>query len=306
MLDLDQFSHEHFNVSRAKVFAKWIRTAVDDSTGKLEVPPMTRPCGVWVNHDYKLIFIRNRKAASTSLVDALGGKCPDEGATDGRGRPLLRGGCMEKVFGVDTLEKRNKTAASVWKDYLVFGVTRNVWARAASGYDYETSASRDASHCFKQCSFKEFAADPMCLAKDCYRHLNCCTSLVGKLVHLEPSARCFRNSKAQSVVDYVLRYEHLADDFAGLVRVINKRRSDRMKKLQAKLGFRVMGPIMRNSTGDDRDQEAAQSELRHIEKFLACGPQCASSLAQFYREDVRFFNYTLPQLPRAHGGNNPL
>lgn len=41
--------------------------------------PLSFPCGVWVNHHYKFIFIRNRKAASTTVTDNFD-KCHYDGA----------------------------------------------------------------------------------------------------------------------------------------------------------------------------------------------------------------------------------
>jgi hypothetical protein len=120
--------------------------------------PMAYKCGVFVNHHYKLIFIRNRKAASTTVLDTFkvcavmnlcgvptcltslkqpwperGSRCRRVAQVACKSQSKLL--CMRPYDAVE-LAKQDITADEMWRSYFVVSSTRNPWARAASGYDY--------------------------------------------------------------------------------------------------------------------------------------------------------------------------
>ena len=74
----------------------------------------------------QFIFIRNRKAASTTVTDQFE-KCSYKVAD-----PLL---CIEEAT-VEQFAARGLDLAKAWKEYFVFSTARNPWARAGSSYDY--------------------------------------------------------------------------------------------------------------------------------------------------------------------------
>ena len=76
---------------------------------------------MWVNHNYRIILIRNRKAASTTLSD-LFGKCSASGAN-----PSL---CIERA-SVQGFAQRGLTPEQAWASYFVFTSSRNPFARWA-------------------------------------------------------------------------------------------------------------------------------------------------------------------------------
>lgn len=182
MLPYDKWSEKHFNRSHGADFSQWLQRSIGGRTsGKDLVPPLTRMCGVWVNHKYKVIFVRNRKAASTSIVIALGKPCePGQGPN---------AHCMHKVHDADTFLKAGVTPEEAWKDYFVFGVSRNPWARAASGYDYAQrkddnpemyySPERSASCKLRHYEFDEFCANPMSIALQSFKQG--CPGWIGKV-----------------------------------------------------------------------------------------------------------------------------
>lgn len=171
MLPPNKWSEDLYNKTHGKQFFRWLHASISDRTGEVtKVPPLTHVCGLWINHAYKVIFVRNRKAASTTLVNALGKPCRETTAPGAADAVLP---CMEKVTSLKAFTDKGINPETVWRDYLVFGVARNPWARAASGYDYSTRKEQDPSldpnfKNDKNHTFLEYCSDPMVLGKHCY------------------------------------------------------------------------------------------------------------------------------------------
>ena len=82
---------------------------------------------MFVNHEYRFIYVRSPKSASTSIVDVLG-ECGNA-RTAGHAKPSCMKHSWEGAMTVEQIEK-------VWKEYFVFGFVRNPWKRAYSLYKY--------------------------------------------------------------------------------------------------------------------------------------------------------------------------
>lgn len=94
-----------------------LRNATLGSVPRLSTPPMSYRCGVFVNDAFKIIFIRNRKAASSSIIKAL------------------RRALAERRQGLSRLDPAAQRARGVdldamWREYTVLSSVRNPWARA--------------------------------------------------------------------------------------------------------------------------------------------------------------------------------
>lgn len=74
----------------------------------------------------QFMFIRNRKAASTTVQDNFE-KCSYKIAD-----PEL---CIEEL-SMEHFKRMNLDPEKAWKEYFVFSTARNPWARAGSSYDY--------------------------------------------------------------------------------------------------------------------------------------------------------------------------
>ncbi|EFJ40720.1 hypothetical protein VOLCADRAFT_99408 [Volvox carteri f. nagariensis] len=120
-LPAERYDEKLFNQS---AFRDWLLLKVVYRENVTVPAPMSYRCGVFVNHDYKLIFIRNRKAASTTVLDTFKTACKSQKVM-----------CM-KPFSEEEMEARGLTHDAMWNSYYVISSTRNPWARAASGYDY--------------------------------------------------------------------------------------------------------------------------------------------------------------------------
>ncbi|EFJ39955.1 hypothetical protein VOLCADRAFT_100302 [Volvox carteri f. nagariensis] len=120
-LPAERYDEKLFNQS---AFRDWLLLKVVYRENVTVPAPMSYRCGVFVNHDYKLIFIRNRKAASTTVLDTFKTACKSQKVM-----------CM-KPFSEEEMEARGLTHDAMWNSYYVISSTRNPWARAANGYDY--------------------------------------------------------------------------------------------------------------------------------------------------------------------------
>ncbi len=66
MIPTERWDDKSFNF---EPFHQWVLNSSIYQRSVSRNYPMSYPCGVWVNHHYKFLFIRNRKAASTTVTD---------------------------------------------------------------------------------------------------------------------------------------------------------------------------------------------------------------------------------------------
>ncbi|KAG2424547.1 hypothetical protein HXX76_014428 [Chlamydomonas incerta] len=248
--------------------------------------PMSFPCGVWVNHHYKFVFIRNRKAASTTVTDNFD-KCHYKNAD-----PKL---CIE-VASLASLKERGVEPADLWRDYFVFSTSRNPWARAGSSYDYcSTKWARTSGPC-SQPPFSSFCRDPSILGK--ITNLFHCFDRVGMYhdyYHTEPVAPCLTTDTGLPAVDYLIRYENLADDLPEAVRLINERRDKSLPPIpEPKIYWKKKGQAARSS--EESGVEATTAALvGHGEKYRQCGMQCVRDIYEYFKVDFELFEIPLPK-----------
>lgn len=278
MLPIPIWSPDHVKLYD---FEMWLLNGTILGMPVSKAPPLTFKCGIWVNHYYKIIFIRTRKAASTSIVWAMGGVCGERGSKTPK--------CFE-VMAMKQFENYKTTAEDAWKEYFVFGVARNPWARAASGYDYLAISKRRSST--GPCTvpnFEQFSKDPMVFGKQAA--LFSCSKEAPDFnyFHVEPSARCFKDKDGLPVVDFVIRYEHLEEDFATALAIINLRRKPSLDPMPVKeLAWRNKGAALKSSQEADDGSSSAQ----HAAKYRECGKTCVEQLADFFKEDMELFGFT--------------
>ncbi|PNH08690.1 hypothetical protein TSOC_004725 [Tetrabaena socialis] len=248
--------------------------------------PMSFPCGVWANHHYKFIFIRNRKAASTTVTDNFD-KCHYKGAD-----PKL---CLE-VVSQERLVERGIDAAAMWRDYFVFTTSRNPWSRAGSSYEYcSTKWSRQEGPC-RQPLFSAFARDPSILGK--ITNLFHCFDRVGMYhdyYHTEPVAPCLTTAEGLPAIDYIVRYENLSSDMPEVFRLINDRRDPSLPPIpEPKIYWKKKGKAARSH--EESGVESAMAALvGHSGKYRECGPQCVRDIYDYFRADFDLFQMPLPQ-----------
>lgn len=88
------------------------------SVSRLSTPPISFRCGVFYQKEYKIIFIRNRKAASSTTMTVINVALGHQQAG-----PLVRlHPAQLRAEGVDV--------EAMWREYTVISSIRNPWARA--------------------------------------------------------------------------------------------------------------------------------------------------------------------------------
>jgi Sulfotransferase family len=137
-----------------------------------------------ISHPYQCIFVRQRKCASTSIVRAFG---LEPESSDG------------KFSSQGVLSPSWRKQRELYQRYLVFAVVRNPWDRFVSGWRYCNST--------RERSLVEVLRDPPASGHD-YRHLT------------RPQHATLLGDGGELIVDRVVRFEHLQEDFDEVCRTV--------------------------------------------------------------------------------------
>jgi hypothetical protein len=168
-----------------------------------------------ISHSHKFIFIKSHKTAGTSVEAALSEYCTDEDVVT----PLLdyrfnrdeNGDWIHKAHNPgsfhqhdDALTIRSKVPEQIWNDYFKFSITRNPWDRAVSFFSWEKRR------------------DPALVPRRrFYHYLGIPFDEIGKTRKLFAAYikgnwtnnDDFYTIDDQLCVDFVIRYEHLEEDY---------------------------------------------------------------------------------------------
>ncbi|KAG2497507.1 hypothetical protein HYH03_004659 [Edaphochlamys debaryana] len=318
-------------------------------------PPLSYICGVFVCPLYKFIFVRNRKTASSTFITAVkkfmaaNGLCnatsaasasssgaaatpggaPSAGAGAGAGpgggaEPLAPNPCVQRL-DPDALRAAGRDPDAMWRDYTVITSSRNPWARAASGYEFTYSKWHRKDAGCQQPSFDQFCRDPFIMGKlsnlyQCVGHREGVgTRYEGHwnfdFCHVEPVHGCMVDGEGQLVVDFVIRYEHLLEDMAAAVELINERRDPGLPALALpeELKWRNKGAALQQAeaeagvgagasaaeaAADAQAESMQQAAYVYADKYRQCGGPCVNALADFYSADLELFGWERPgQVP---------
>ncbi|KAG2493051.1 hypothetical protein HYH03_008714 [Edaphochlamys debaryana] len=289
MIPVDRWDEKSFNF---EPFHQWV---LNSSVYQRKVSrnyPMSYPCGVWANHHYKFIFIRNRKAASTTVTDNFD-KCHYKTADPTK--------CME-VVSVERLKELNLDPARMWSEYFVFSTSRNPWARAGSSFDYcSTKWAKQEGAC-RQPPFSSFCRDPSILGK--ISNLFHCFDRVGMYhdyYHTEPVAPCLTTAEGLPAVDFIIRYEALAEDLPEAIRLINERREPALPALADPTIYWKKKGVAAKSHEQEGVESSTAALVGHGDKYARCGMQCVRDIYDYFREDFELFQIPLPEEARSTG-----
>lgn len=173
-------------------------------------------CMVYVNHDYKFIYVRHPKSASSTLLHNLR-LCSDNSTRD----------CLKRLESGEYADVN-----SMWSAYFVFSFVRNPWQRALSSYSFLSAAIGHGSNMSRSPSeiscgrvtWKHFCVDPFALGVLCSINRECCKHSEGFMYHhVIDQGRCLLTASGQLAVDFIGRVEEIDDDFQAVVAEINKR-----------------------------------------------------------------------------------
>lgn len=173
-----------------------------------------------VSHTHRYIFIKSEKTAGTSVEAALSQHCSDRDTVtplgdywfnrDERGQWVHSAMNAEGFFQHDpAAEIKRKVPPEVWRDYFKFSITRNPWDRVVSDFSWQ-ARNRPELQTRKRwfhrlgVPFDEFAQER-------------------RLFHAFVSGDWKTNDRfylidGELCVDFVVRYERLADDLAEVCR----------------------------------------------------------------------------------------
>lgn len=91
-------------------------------TPRLSTPPISFRCGVFYHPGYQIIFIRNRKAASSTFMTVINEALKQEHA-----------GLLTRMRP-EKLHAEGKDVDAMWREYTVVSTIRNPWARAGGSH----------------------------------------------------------------------------------------------------------------------------------------------------------------------------
>ncbi len=118
--------------------------------------PLSYICGVYVNHHYKYIFIRNRKTASSTFLSSVREFMAKHKLCNRTADPMDHSVCMVRM-DPDQLVREGRDPEAIWREYLVISSSRNPWARAASGYEFTFEKWQQTQAGCAKPTFKQFA-----------------------------------------------------------------------------------------------------------------------------------------------------
>ena len=139
-----------------------------------------------ISHEYKCIFIHQRKCAGTSIIRSFG-LTPED--TDWH------------LFNDGTLSEEWAMKDKIAKGYLIFTVVRNPWDRFVSGWKYLPK--------YKKLTLDETIRNLPVEGHD-YRHLT------------RPQLDTLIDKSNRFVPNVVIRYEHLHEGFQALCARLGK------------------------------------------------------------------------------------
>lgn len=173
-----------------------------------------------ISHSHRYIFIKSEKTAGTSVEAALSQHCTSDDMVtplgdywfnrDERGEWIHSSMNAEGFFQHDSAsEVKRKVAPEIWNRYFKFSIVRNPWDRVVSLYSWEArnkAALRPAKRWWHRLGvpFDEFRET---------------TRMFRDFVAGDwPTNDRFYLLDGGLCVDFVIRYERLADDLAEVCR----------------------------------------------------------------------------------------
>lgn len=146
-------------------------------------------------HKYKCIFVHQRKNAGTSIIHAFGSDLDD------RRKHKYNDGCY---YETDMNEIKNYKS----KGYVVFCVCRNPWDKTVSAFKY----LKKEGYLEDDCTITEALQGKKQILKNGKTRMKDRKERL--YVHLlRPQCDIIFDKNKESIIDCILRYENLNDDF---------------------------------------------------------------------------------------------
>jgi hypothetical protein len=173
-----------------------------------------------VSHSHRFIFVKSEKTAGTSVEAALSKHCAGRDVVTPLGDYWFNRGpegeWIHTAMNAEGFSQhdsaadiRKKVGSEVWDSYFKFSITRNPWDRVVSNFSWEARnkpALRPARRWYHRLGIR-------------YDEFRESTKLFHRFVAGEWTTNDrFYIADGALCVDFVMRYEHLADDLAEVCR----------------------------------------------------------------------------------------
>lgn len=287
-LDLRHWHANHSEWRQAQrqiwVEDRWRVTSTKSSSPPPQLPLLS-PCQVFVNHLYKVVYLRHAKTASSSLLCHFSGCRAPPGAE--------AAGTAQLDTSFQPLEMLSEEAIEqLWRDYFVVTFVRNPYQRVVSSYRMMARQLARDGALAASFSWPRFSADPAAFADDCEADPRCQTK--GRefvYTHINPQQPCVVSANGGWAADFIGRVEHLDEDLAAVLAELEKRRpaaAPPIKPLQQSLENVNGRPC--NETGV-KHTVAREQYCEPVQYYT--GQHAASFLAiqQQYGADIQAFKF---------------
>jgi len=175
---------------------------------------------VIISHTHRYIFIKSEKTAGTSVEAALSQHCGDSDMVtplgdywfnrDERGQWIHSAMNAEGFFQHDpAAEVMRKVPAEVWGEYFKFSITRNPWDRVVSDFSWQARNRPELQPARRWYHRLGMPFDEFEETRKLFRSFVAGDWKTNDRFYFDNGEPC---------VDFVIRYERLADDLAEVCR----------------------------------------------------------------------------------------
>ncbi|KAI7843963.1 hypothetical protein COHA_002501 [Chlorella ohadii] len=258
------------------------------AAGKPAPPlPLTQECQVWVNHKYRIIYLRHAKTGSSSLFCHFNG-CRDANAN----------GQAATAF-VPLQSVPEEELEDLWRSYFVVTFVRNAYTRAISSYRMMMRNVASQSY-----GWDQFCADPASFVDECLADPACSKKGADFVyTHIQPQAECIKAADGGWAVDFIGRMEHIDQDLSLVLELLDQRRP---KGVAGVPPVKPLEHSLENVNGRGCNETASAG--RHAAREQYCDPEdyfrgqhsgCLAAVAQQYQEDMGTLQFVAQQAPEA-------
>ena len=221
-----------------------------------------------ISHSHRYIFIKSEKTAGTSVEAALSKHCTEGDMVtplgdywfnrDERGEWIHSSMNAEGFFQHDpAAEVKRKVSPEIWNTYFRFSITRNPWDRVVSNFSWEARNKAELRPIRRWYHRLGVPFDEFRETTRLFRQFAAGDWTTNDRFYLLDGALC---------VDFVIRYERLAEDLAEVCRRVG---------LPA-----VVLPRLKSGLRDGRHTYADYYDER-----------TKAIVAERHQEDIRVFGY---------------
>ena len=278
---------------RKELFESWLFRYIHHNLLVHPIVPYPT-CQVYINHEYKFIWIKGHKVGSTALREPLGWLCDDHWKIP----PDAKFDHCSHAMWRQSITTED--AVKYWREYFVFGVMRNPYDRFASAFEY-IRASASSGACEKEIqklSFENVCQDPYLHTLHCA--LGQCWCSTHHFRHFMPQTPCLLTESLLPAVDYLADISTLDADLEWILENINARRDKSLPALE--LNKERFTRVNAHGNGTSAAKQLLLEEEDHVvptkgqppeyvQQLYRENPQCLERVGHFFHQDFVLLGY---------------